>query len=157
MAIIIGFLVKTQMTEAPTTNPKLSLNTLTKARDGEKVELLINNSLVTAEIVISEAARSRGLSGRPALGLHEGMLFIFPHDTKPGFWMKEMNFSLDMLWIAADGSVIDISSNIPPDSFPELFYPPTPIRYVLELPAGSAEQWQIKPGDIIHLIAQNHI
>lgn len=153
IVIILGLLIKTPITEAPITNPNLSLSTLTRVIDGEKVVLNINNAPVTAEIARSAGARSRGLSGRASLNPNQGMLFVFPSDTRPGFWMKEMNFTIDIVWIDSHGTVVGIISHLKPDSYPQKFYPSQPIRYVLELPAGLADQLQLKTGDIIHLNA----
>ncbi len=107
----------------------------------------------SVEVANNSSTRAQGLSGRPALAPNQGMLFVFPADTKPGFWMKEMNFSIDIVWLDSSGAVVGIISHLKPDSYPQKFYPSQPIRYVLELPAGLTDQLQLKTGDIIHLNA----
>ena len=123
-----------------------------EAPDGWAV-LQLNKTIIKAEIARTSAQRAQGLSGRRALGTDEGMLFVFPQDTAPGFWMKEMNFAIDIVWLDSSGAIVEINKNLNPDSFPQLFYPPRPIRYVLELPAGLTDKLQLKTGDIIHLNA----
>ena len=76
----------------------------------------------------------------------EGMLFVFPSDGKSSFWMKDMLFSIDMLWIDADGRVVFIVPDASPASYPKSCTPTTQSRYVLELPAGFAMQHTIEVG-----------
>ena len=76
----------------------------------------------------------------------EGMLFVFETDDLHSFWMRDMLFSIDILWIAMDGTVVHIEPSVSPDSFPQTFTPPTPARYVLEVPAGFATEHGIEVG-----------
>lgn len=95
------------------------------------------------------AKRTQGLSGRSGLGENEGMLFIFPEEGMYGFWMKDMNFSIDIIWIDSDGKVVHIAKSASPDSYPTSFSPPKPARYVLEVRAGFAEQYGVGEGDAV--------
>lgn len=61
------------------------------------------------------------------------MWFDFQTDTNTGFWMKEMNFSIDMLFLNKDLKIMHIKENATPESYPESFGPSTPYRYVLEV------------------------
>ena len=91
---------------------------------------------VSVEISNTNDLRAIGLSGRKSLGEREGMLFIFEESDAFGFWMKDMNFSIDIVWINDLMQVVGMEENVSPDTFPKIFYPPVPIRYVLELPSG---------------------
>jgi uncharacterized membrane protein (UPF0127 family) len=73
------------------------------------------------------------------------MLFVFPHDQEPGFWMKDMLTSIDMIWVTDSGIIVAIDSSVSPTTYPKSFYPPQPIRYVLETRAGFAQEkgWTI--------------
>jgi hypothetical protein len=51
------------------------------------------------------------------------MLFVFASSTRPGFWMKDMKFPIDIIWINADKEVVGIESNIATSTFPKLFFP----------------------------------
>ena len=102
--------------------------------------------------LIVEVARTpdqeqRGLSGRVSLAADHGMLFIFPNQGRPGFWMPDMNFAIDIIWIGADWRVADISPDITPESYPKAFSPFTDIQYVLEVPAGTAKMHHFTEGD----------
>lgn len=107
----------------------------------------IGSTAVQVEVADTDAAREQGLSGHPPLPEGSGMLFVFPYDGDWGFWMKDMTFPLDIIFIGAtqtpgEGSVVSIAVNASPAGYqqdpPEVFYPPTAVRYVLEVPAGFA-------------------
>ena len=95
----------------------------------------------------------KGLSGRNSLSDNEGLLFIFAKPAYHSFWMKDMLFPIDIIWIGESGQVLDISANIKPESFPETFQPPAPALYVIEVRAGWAEHHRIKVGDLIQIKA----
>ena len=96
------------------------------------------------ELAVTPAERNQGLSGHPPLADNEGMLFVFENEAKWTFWMKEMLFPLDMLWIDAGCTVVDITENAPkPEPGQTLgdlprFFPKTLAQYVLEVNAGTA-------------------
>lgn len=92
---------------------------------------------LTVEVVATDTMREEGLSGRNEIG-SDAMLFVFDQDGSWGIWMKDMTFSIDILWLAADGTVITVVPNAAPETYPKAFYPTAPARYVLELPAGYA-------------------
>ncbi|MBU1293013.1 DUF192 domain-containing protein [Patescibacteria group bacterium] len=99
----------------------------------------------TYEIVSTDATREQGLSGRTSIPENYGMLFVFPQKDLHGFWMKDMQFAIDMIWIRDDGTIIGIEQEATPESFPQSFFPPEPVRYVLETVPGEAERqgWTI--------------
>ena len=124
-----------------------------------------SESLVTAqlgdsqklklEVVSTPQKITLGLSGRDEIGA-DGMLFIFDQPKTPRFWMKEMKFDLDMIWIK-DMKIVEITENVPaPDSSTPLNQLPTygpsqPIDMVLEIKAGKSNQWELEVGDEVVL------
>ena len=62
--------------------------------------------LVCASVADTPEARQQGLSGRAGLGESEGMLFVFPKDGEYAFWMKDMRFSIDILWLSGNGTIV---------------------------------------------------
>lgn len=88
------------------------------------------------EVVDTERERTRGLSGRESLGKNAGMLFVFPVSNTYGFWMKDMNFSIDIVWLDENFEIVYIKEEVSPETYPESFRPDTPARYVLEVNAG---------------------
>lgn len=108
--------------------------------------LSTGSSIIRVELATTTAARAQGLSGRAPLPPGEGLLFVFPRDGQYSFWMKDMRFSIDMLWIAADGTVVDMRENVAPETYPSSFTPRAPARFVLELSAGHARSSGISIG-----------
>ena len=104
---------------------------------------------VRAEVVSTEASRQQGLSGRDALAPNTGMLFVFESDGRWGFWMKDMKFGIDIVWVAADGTVVTIAKDVSPDTYPSVLYPTGSARYVVELPAGFADAHNLAEGQKI--------
>jgi uncharacterized membrane protein (UPF0127 family) len=126
---------------------------------GRAAAVEVNPPLPTGTLVIAERvtvkvelARSvhekmRGLSGRPALKPGHGMLFVYERPQPIGIWMKDMRFSLDILWIR-DGRIAHVEKNAPPlvPSGPENVYTATG-EAVLEVPAGFVDREKIRVGD----------
>ena len=107
----------------------------------------------TVDVAATNSERSQGLSGHPGLEPGEGMLFVYPDERPRAFWMKGMLFPLDMVWIGAQCTVVDITLNAP---VPEpgqsrlpSYSPSGPAQYVLEINAGRAEEAGIAPGDAV--------
>ena len=93
--------------------------------------------------------RTQGLSGRELLDPDEGLLFIFPQPGSYGFWMKDMNFSIDIVWINSSKKVVGITENISPETFPDMFSPPQKIQFVLEVNAGAARNSGLATGTVV--------
>ena len=106
----------------------------------------ISDSIIKAEIAASEENKKRGLSGRESLVETAGMLFVFDKSGFYPFWMKEMNFSIDIVWIGDNWEIIGVAENLNPDSYPQTFYPPKPARLALEVNAGWAKKNNVKIG-----------
>ena len=94
----------------------------------------------------TENEREQGLSGRAGLSEGQGMLFVFEKDDIYSFWMKDMLFSIDILWIDAEGKIVFLKKDVSPQTYPTPFTPDSPARYVLEVPAGFAMRHEITAG-----------
>ena len=102
-------------------------------------------------VVSTPETRAKGLGGRTGLASDEGMLFAFDTDAKYRFWMKDMLFPIDILWLSGTGEVVDMRKNVSPATYPEVFTPNSPARYVLELPAWFVRDNNVAIGDIVKL------
>lgn len=107
----------------------------------------IGESSIVVELATSSAAREKGLGGRDGLAPDTGMLFVFPRDGAYAFWMKDMRFPIDMLWLDANGRVVTLRGSVSPDTYPAVFSATEPARFVLELPAGYADRHSISLGE----------
>ena len=103
------------------------------------------------EYATTEAERERGLSGRENIPDDYGMLFLFPKDDYYGFWMKDMLAPIDIFWLNSDRHVVSITKDIATSTYPNVFYPPVPVRYVLETAAGLARLNGIATGTPLRL------
>lgn len=105
--------------------------------------IITPNGVIVSEVADTKASRELGLSGRNGLRNNEGMLFVFESFGRYGFWMKDMNFPIDMVWINQNGIVVKIEPNLSPSSYPNTFINEAPAMYVLELGDGRAEEYGI--------------
>lgn len=101
---------------------------------------------VVVTLAASAAVRERGLSGTAGLGESEGMLFLFEYPGRMAFWMKDMRFPIDIIWIGSDWKVVDITHDLAPETYPQTFSPLSDAQYVLEVNAGFAERHGIAVG-----------
>jgi hypothetical protein len=104
---------------------------------------------VNAEVARTEEARRIGLMGREALAEGDGMLFVFPEEGEYRFWMKNMFFPIDLIWIAADGRVRAVTQNAAPCTGAQCpsFSADAETRFVLEVPAGYISRHGITVAD----------
>ena len=65
--------------------------------------------------------------------------------------MKDMNFPIDVIWLDENYRVVDIAQDVRPDSFPKVFDPQGPAKYILEVNAGFSGRNNIKIGDRLEL------
>ena len=110
----------------------------------------INNVSIDVDIANTPETRATGLSGRTSLPEGTGMLFIFEESGDYGFWMKNMNFSIDIVWIDSDLRVVGVEKSVSPDTFPQSFHPKQAVKYVLELPARFSDILGVDIGTIMY-------
>jgi uncharacterized membrane protein (UPF0127 family) len=112
----------------------------------------IGSTIYHVEIADTPALQAHGLSDRSALKGNAGMLFIFPQKGRDEFWMKDMHFPLDFVWI--DGStIVDLTENVPSPRAGELnlpiYQPRQAVDKVLEINAGEVTKHGFTIGDTL--------
>ena len=118
----------------------------------------VDELVFPVEVAVEADERIRGLSGRASLESGTGMLCIFENAERFRFWMKEMQFSLDIVWISSDCRVLDVSENVPfPDPSTPLedlprYSPDSRARYVLEINGGEAAYLGLGIGDRVKFL-----
>ncbi len=134
-----------------------SLQASTESQPLSTTTVTINDHQLTVELAVTADQQAQGLSGRDSLATNTGMLFVFTPPAQVPFWMKDMKFPLDFVWIK-DGTIVQIDRKIAPsatgtptDQLP-LITPNQPVDDVLEINANAADSFAI--GDKV-LIAQN--
>ena len=95
--------------------------------------------------------RTKGLSGRKELSPDKGLIFVFEKSGIYPFWMKDMNFPIDIIWIDEGLRVVYVKENATPKSYPKTFTPNTPSLYVLEVNTGVIAKKKIKIGDEVFI------
>lgn len=120
-----------------------------------KTVLIIGGRKVIVEIADSPVSRARGLGGHRPLAENEGMLFLFPSADSHQFWMKDMTFPIDIVWLNS-GRVVDMAPHVPPPAFPSadlpIYMPRIPSGSTVELSAGFTEKYGVKIGDSVSLL-----
>jgi uncharacterized membrane protein (UPF0127 family) len=114
-----------------------------------RARVRVGMHVVEVEVAETVASRARGLSGRRRLPEGTGMLFVYPRAGRYGFWMPDMHFDLDLVWIRGD-RVVGITARVPHDPTepePPVYHPPRPVDLVLEVPAGTAARLGWQAGD----------
>lgn len=100
-----------------------------------------------ATVAKTHQARTKGLSGTESLPKGEAMLFVFETDGSQPIWMKDMNYSIDIVWLDEHKIVVDFEKNATPESYPtKTFSSRQPARYVIELPEGTIKEKSIRIG-----------
>ncbi len=112
--------------------------------------IAIAGTTVTVDLAITPEQHTLGLSGRKSLQKHEGMLFVFDIPADYGFWMKDMLFPIDIIWISQEKKVIYIEKNVSPNTYPKSFSPGSLAKYVFEVQAGFSDAYALKVGDIVN-------
>ncbi len=119
-------------------------------------EIKMASSTIYAQIADSDTERSLGLSYTKELGKNAGMLFIFDQIGSKNFWMRDMNYDLDIIWLDENKQVTGFFENAKRESYNKLnpssskvFHSPEQTKYVLELNAGSIKELKIKVSDIL--------
>ncbi|MFA6304359.1 MAG: DUF192 domain-containing protein [Patescibacteria group bacterium] len=109
----------------------------------------VNGQELNVEVVKSSAKMSKGLSGRTGLCQNCGMLFEYQGDQIRNFWMKDMEFPLDILWIK-DDLVVGLQENIPIFDLAgqiSQMQSPQPVNRILEVNSGWISKNKPKIGD----------
>lgn len=104
-------------------------------------EIRIRDQVWSVEIADESSEQERGLGYRSSLPPRKGMLFLFSDVSAHQFWMKGMEFPLDILWIR-DGAIVHIERNVDPERS-DTFGPPMESDSVLEVNAGEAADIRI--------------
>ena len=115
----------------------------------EQKNLEIGGKIVKVDISDNDCKRIQGLSGRKGMSEDTGMIFIFENSGSYGFWMKDMNFPIDILWIDKDFNITGIEKSVATSTYPEILGEKYLAKYVLELSSGFSEKNNIKVGNKI--------
>ncbi|MBN2518399.1 MAG: DUF192 domain-containing protein [Candidatus Altiarchaeota archaeon] len=131
----------------------LSLLPLGHPPDADSLVLFQNGATVRVSVADTVEKQNTGLSLVPSLAEGEGMLFVFPNPKIASFWMRDMMFPLDLIWIDEEFQVVQISEDLQPCSSDscQIYRSNELIQYVLEVNAGFIDENSIRVGDHVEL------
>lgn len=115
--------------------------------DPEPLVAITSSGEVRFDIEIADEPheRQRGLMFRQSMPADRGMLFVFPAESRQGFWMQNTPLALDLMFVGADGTVRAIAPGTPFST--ASISPDVESQFVLELLAGTAQKMGIEVGD----------
>ena len=114
-----------------------------------QVNVTVNGMVLIADIAATDEQQIKGLSVKDSLAENEAMLFVYDNEAEYTFWMKDMKFPIDIIWIDANKTVVHIEHDLQPCSSELLCPSYKPIDdslYVLETVSGFAEKHDIAKG-----------
>jgi uncharacterized membrane protein (UPF0127 family) len=114
-----------------------------------QVNITVNDQILIADISATHEQRTKGLSVKDALAENEAMLFVFDVEAEHRFWMKDMKFPIDIIWISSDKNVVDIEHNLQPCDlglFCSSYEPEGDSLYALETVGGFAGKYRVVKG-----------
>jgi uncharacterized protein len=161
LGFLLGFLFQYSLTVIETENlvvfayQKNSIqDTLTNTHVNNsnylKGYVIIDHFRIFVDIALTDKQKQDGLSIKNFMNETEGMLFFLGDPTKASFWMKNMHFPIDIIWLDENFSIVHIEEELKPCTM--AFYCPTykPVKeslYVLETIAGFANNHHLNIGD----------
>ena len=101
------------------------------------------------ELKIAQSGKQRriGLSNHKRLAKDSGMIFLYEKAGRYGFWMKDMDFAIDIIWLTEDNRVVGLKREARPESFPKMFRPDKSAKKVIEVVSGFTKTENINFGD----------
>ena len=114
-----------------------------------QVNITVNDQILIADISATPEQRTKGLSVKDTLAENEAMLFVFDVEAEHRFWMKDMKFPIDIIWISRDKIVVDIEHNLQPCDlglFCSSYEPEGDSLYALETVGGFAGKHRVVKG-----------
>jgi hypothetical protein len=116
---------------------------------------VINNHSFKLELAITNSQKSKGLAKYEKISNDFGMLFLMGKADYYNFWMKDMKFPIDIIYIK-DDKIVDLFKNVEnPKSkseIPKSVKPKFPADKILEINAGLSNKYNFKKGDSVKII-----
>ncbi len=129
----------------------ISLFSQLNAHVYEKQTVLnLPNKEISLIVVSTSETRTKGLGNLETLSQDSAMLFTFDEPDRYGIWMKDMKFSIDILWLDEKGKIIYIENDISPNTYPKVFTPIEKSSYVLEANAGFVKKNNLIVGKVLN-------
>lgn len=125
-------------------------------RDGESVKVQLGTAAVQAVVNATDESKAKGLGDTPSLPEDRGELFLFEPSSYPVFWMKDVAYPIDIIWMQGE-TVTQITPSVPgmvpgtPDQQLPRYSPNAPVDKVLEVTGGWAAKHDVKAGSTVKI------
>jgi len=126
--------------------------------DNQLKVALPSGKIILAEVADTAEKRTKGLSNREELAYNSAMLFVFDNESYHSFWMPDMHFAIDIVWLDSNYKIVDVAEDVQPaidkslGSLPR-YINQTPAKYVLEFNSGFCAENDLADGDYIKLMS----
>jgi uncharacterized membrane protein (UPF0127 family) len=122
----------------------------------DDVNVKINGQVFKTELAKTTSEQTKGLGGRPCIGPNQAMLFAFSKQGQYRFWMKDMRFPIDILWINSAKRVVAQEIDVEPSTYHSSnpFFENDPshlAQFVLEMQANRSPQLHVDLGTPVTL------
>jgi uncharacterized membrane protein (UPF0127 family) len=118
----------------------------------DRKEMLIGGEKIKLDVADDKCKIELGLSGTKSLENNRGMVFIPEKEGNYGFWMKEMNFTIDIVWVDSNFNIVGIEKSLKPDTYPNVFGEKYLSKYILELSFGFCDKNNVVVGNKIYFL-----
>jgi len=157
MAIIAGLgatfyflpVISAQVDKAKEVNqtPVINIPLLTK-NGYRQVNVAVNNVKLVADVAVNEEQKTKGLAIKENLSENEAMLFVFATAGNHAFWMKDMKFPIDIIWMDSNKTVVHVEHSLEPCTpvSCQIYQPNSNSLYALETIAGFANKYNVIDG-----------
>ena len=145
MTIVLGLVGGVSVPGASSVEHQIASSSLQTA------EITVGGVPLTVELAYRPADRALGLGSRDGLAPGTGMLFLFEGPAPRSFWMRGMQFCIDIIWIE-NGVIQGAAESVCPappgtaDADLPSYHSPVPATYVLEVPAGWLDAFGLGAG-----------
>ena len=153
-----GFTTVGQLPGARQSTQSADTNRRVEVEEG-KTRVRVKTLDITAQIAETDKDKRQGLGKRESLPISEGMLFVYDKSAIYTFWMKDVQFPIDIIWIDKDKKIVDIAHNAQPerdknDDELKRYKPSAEAQYILEINAGLAAANGLEIGDQVDFVLQ---
>jgi uncharacterized membrane protein (UPF0127 family) len=150
LIILVGVIIAMQNQATSKSEPTAPIPAvITVGEFTDLVPFTLGQISLLGSVADTDAERARGLSGTTEIPVGIAKVFIFDTSAPWSFWMKDMNYSIDIFWLDASGTVVHLVEEASPDTYPDTsFVPPVPALYVIETKAGFARENNIGVGAV---------
>jgi uncharacterized membrane protein (UPF0127 family) len=138
--LLLGYVIFSSQIDAP------NISKLPHQHRNEIILVSPWGQELETQISSTSHARQIGLSKHTSLTENQAMLFVFDQEGKYTFWMKNMDFAIDIFWLNSSQEIVGIKKNADPSDYPESYAPEADAAYVIETQAGIADTYNISLG-----------